>query len=120
MSKRRASPAPLSTQSRLYLLRLVRPRGPSKAERVPNTRVRDVARASNRAELRDVNNAARAEDVLADVDVLDEPEDEHRRVLVRLGVVDVDGLEELCVPLVSRPKVEASGGRMGRVLRILS
>ena len=76
-------------------LGLVRPRRPRKTERVADAGVRDVAATADGAQRGEVDEAALVEDVRADVDVLDEPEDERGRMRPGVGVRDVECLVEL-------------------------
>lgn len=87
-------------QELLDLLALELPREPREAERVADTRVRDVAEAPDGLELRVVDHAALVQHVVAHVDALHEPEDERRGDLPAGGVDDVDGLEELEAPMM--------------------
>jgi hypothetical protein len=72
------------------------PRGSGDAEPVPDLDVRRVAHARNRFKLRRIDDTALIEDGLADVDVLDCPEDKISRNSAG-GVLDFDILQKLHV-----------------------
>ena len=65
------------------------------AEPVAYARVRDVADTSNGLELREVNQAAIIQHVVAEMEVLDETEHQRRRLISGLRVDDIYGPEKL-------------------------
>lgn len=82
-------------QHLLNLLTLLHPVRSPQAEGVPLPCVRDVPQLADRLQLTGVDVPSLSEHVLPHMNVFDEAKDERRRHRTRVGMDDIDRLEEL-------------------------